>query len=280
MLLADLEKNPNDVDLNFKLAKKYDDRYERDKTTPYYEKVLELDPNDEKGYKTEATYEVAIFKARNEQDIEPLKAFIATYPDEEFLVNAYSTLASTYSRKKDQDNMIATYEEALQKFPDSVRLTYFYANEIFYGKIEDLYEKGLELNERIKTLDPEWEINAIYNLITYYANIGDKTKVIETFEKAIEENPDNAGLKNSYASRINSLEIESKYDLGIEMMENALAENPDSIRPNYTLGLLLHKKGELEKAVGALKIVAEKYPNVKAYTEALAMVEKELEERK
>ncbi len=275
-----MEKNPNDVDLNFKLAKKYDDRYEPDNIMPFYEKVLELDPNDEKGHKTEATYQVALFEARTNQNIEPLKAFIATDPEEEFLVTAYSTLASTYSRKKDLENTVATYEEALKKFPDNVRLTFFYANEIFYQKMEDLYERGLELNEKVKTLDPEWEINAIYNLITYFANIGDKEKIIETFENAIAANPENSGLKSSYASRINSLEIESKYDYGIELMENALAENPVSLRPNYTLGLLLHKKGELEKAAAALKIVAEKYPNVKVYAEALAKVEKELEESK
>ena len=262
------------------MAEKYQERYETDKTMPYYEKVLELDPNNEKGHKVEATYQVALFEARTNQNIEPLKAFIATEPEEEFLVNAYSTLASTYSRKKDPENTVATYEEALKKFPDNVRLTYFYANEIFYRKMENLYEKGLELNERIKTLDPEWEINAIYNLITYYVNIEDKEKVIETFENAIEQNPDSAGLKSSYASRINSMEIESKYDYGIELMENALAENPDSIRPNYTLGLLYHKKGELEKAIEAVKKVVDKYPKVKVYADALAKMEKELEELK
>jgi len=262
------------------MAKKYEERYETDKTMPYYEKVLELDPNDEKGHKVESTYQVALFEARTNQNIEPLKSFIASEPEEEFLVNAYSTLASTYSRKKDIENTVATYEEALKKFPENVRLTYFYASEIFYQKMEDLYEKGLELNEKIKTLDPEWEINAIYNLVTYYTNIEDKEKIIETFENAIAQNPDSSGLKNSYASSINSMEIESKYDYGIELMENALAANPDSLRPNYTLGLLLHKKGELEKAIAALKKVVDKFPTVKVYADALAKMEKELEDSK
>ena len=60
-----------------------------------------------------------------------------------------------HSRKKDTEKTVATYEEALKKFPENVRLTYFYASEIFYQKMENLYEKGLELNEKIKTLDPE-----------------------------------------------------------------------------------------------------------------------------
>jgi len=275
-----LEENPNDVEINFKLAEKYQDRYERDKTTPYYEKVLELDPNDEKGHKVESTYQVALFQAGTNQNVDPLIAFIATNPEENFLINAYSTLASTYSRKKDPENMVATYEEALKALPDNPRLMYSYSSAIFRGKIEDLYDKGLELNEKVKTLDPGMNISTIYNLVTYYVNIEDKEKVIETFENAIEQNPDSAGLKSSYASRINSMEIASKYDYGIKLMENALTADPDSIRPNYTLGLLLYKKGELEKAIEAIKKVVDKYPTVKVYADTLAKMEKELEETK
>jgi len=143
------------VDLNFKLAEKYQDRYERDKTIPYFEKVLELDPNNEKGHKVEATYQVALFHASSNQDVEPLKSFIASDPGQDYLVNAYSILASTYSRKKDTDNMVATYEEALNALPDNARIMYSYSSAIFRGKMEDLYDKGLEMNEKVKALDPE-----------------------------------------------------------------------------------------------------------------------------
>ena len=267
------------MDLNFKLAEKYQDRFESD-DIPHFEKVLELDPNDEKGYKVEATYQVALFQARTKQNVDPLKAFIATNPEEKYLVNAYATLASTYSRKKDPENTVATFEEALKALPDNARLMYSYASTIFRGKMEDLYEKGLELNEKVKTLDPDMEISTIYNLVTYYTNLEDKDKIIETFETAIEQNPDSAGLKSRYASTINSIEIESKYDKGIEIMENALVENPDGVYMNYTLGLLYHKKGELEKAIAAVKKVVDKYPTRKVYSDALAKMEKELEETK
>jgi len=268
------------VELNFKLAEKYQDRYEMDKTTPYFEKVLELDPNDEKGHKVEATYQVALFHARTKQNVDPLKAFIATNPEEKYLVNAYTTLASIYSRKRDTENTVATYEEALQKLPDNARLMYSYSSTIFRGKMEDLYKKGLKLNEKVKTLDPEMEVSTIYNLVTYYSNIEDKEKIIETFENGIKKFPDNAGMKSSYASSINSMKIVSKYDKGIEIMEKALAENPDRVYMNYTLGLLYHKKGELEKAITAVKKMVEKYPKRKVYANTLAKMEKELEESK
>ena len=275
-----MEENPNDVDVNFKLAEKYQDRYERDKTMPYFEKVLELDPNDDKGHKVEAIYQVALFQASTNQNVDPLKAFIATDPEEKYLSNAYSTLASTYSRKKDPENAVVTYEEALKALPDNTQLMYFYASAIFREKMEDLYEKGLELNEKVKTLDPDMEISTIYNLVTYYTNLEDRGKIIETFENAIEQNPDSTGLKSSYASSISSMKIASKYDKGIEIMENALAENPDAVYMNYTLGLLYQNKGELEKAIEAVKKVVDKYPTRKVYADTLAKMEKELEESK
>ncbi len=148
------------------------------------------------------------------------------------------------------------------------------------GKMEDLYDKGLELNEKSKTINPDFEVSAIYNLVTYYENIEDNDKIIETFENAIQKFPDNTGLKSSYASIINSLEIESKYDHGIEIMENSLAADPDAVYLNYTLGLLYHKKGELEKAIDAVKKVVDKYPTRKNYLDTLAKMEKELEESK
>ncbi len=76
------------------------------------------------------------------------------------------------------------------------------------------------------------------------------------------------------------MKIVSKYDKGIEIMENALAKNPDSVYMNYTLGLLFHKKGELKKAIEAVKKVVDKYPERKVYANALAKMEKELEKSK
>jgi tetratricopeptide (TPR) repeat protein len=146
--------------------------------------------------------------------------------------------------------------------------------------MEDLYKKGLKLNEKVKTLDPEMEVTTIYNLVTYYSNIEDKEKIIEVFENAIRKFPDSSGLKRSYASSINSMKIASKYDKGIEIMEKALAENPDRVYMNYTLGLLYKNKGELKKAIEAVKKVVDKYPKRKVYATTLAKLEKELEESK
>lgn len=277
-LQSELDANPDDVELNYKMAKKFQARYEQDKTAPYFNKVLELDPEDSKGYKTEATYEVAVFEAGSNQNVEPLKEFIASETSEEYLVRAYSRLASTFRREPEK--AVEIYEEALMKLPDNASLNNSYANTVFNSRMADLYDKALERNEKAKTLDPDLESSTVRNMIRYYTNTDNMDMVIETYEGAIQKWPESNSFKSSYASAIHSLEIESKYDYGIELMEKIIEANPDSITYYYSLSNLYHKKGELEKAVDAMKKVAEKYPTQKRYQDALQDLEKELAEKK
>ena len=131
-----------------------------------------------------------------------------------------------------------------------------------------------------KTLDPDLEMGTVYNLISYYRNTEKTEELIAAYEDAIQKWPESTGLKNSYASSINSMEIENKYDYGIKMLEKAIKENPDSVYISYTLGLLYHKKGELEKAIAEIEKVVERYPTRKVYSDALEKIKKELEEQK
>ena len=252
-LLADFAGKEDDVDANFAMAEKHLDRYETDKAVPYFEKVLELDPDDTKGHKVEATYRIALNAARANQDVEPLKAFIATNPDEKYLVNSYSTLASVYQRKKETDNMVAVWEEALRKFPENARVNYMFASAIFRGRVEDQYDRALELNQKAKTLDPEMELSTNYNLISYYTNTKNTDKLIETFEALVAKDPEAGGLMSYYAQTINSQKIESHYDRGIEMARKAVEINEKASGSWYTLAQLYEKKGEKDKAIEAVK---------------------------
>ncbi len=279
-ILAELDADPDNVGLNFKLAEKFMDRYETDKAIPSFAKVLELDPDNSSGHKTESTYQIALHEARVNRDLEPLKAFIASDPEEKYLESSYSTLASMYLRNKEPENAVATYEEALQKMPENARFMSSFASTIFSNEMEDLYEKGLELNEKAKTLDPDLETASIGNLARYYQNIGEMDKIVSLYEESIAKWPDNSSLRIRFASTINNLKLESQYERGIELLEKHLEENPDAVVYNYTLGLLYQKNGELEKAIQAMKIVAEMYPTRDIYANTLAQFEKELAERK
>lgn len=268
-LAAEFVGKEDDADANFAMAQKYLDRYEQANAVPYFQKVLELDPEDTKGHKVEATYRIALNEARANQNMEPLKAFIATDPDEEFLVPSYSTMASLYQRQKEFDSMIATYEEALGKFPDNARMMYSFAAAVFRTKLEDLYPKALELNRKAVELDPEMETSAGYNLITYYVNTKNNDKLVETFEGLIAKNPESGGLMSYYASMIDSQGIASHYARGIEMAEKAVEINPDSANSWFSLSNLYAKTDRKAKAIEAMKKALEIRPDYKPYQEAL-----------
>jgi len=272
-LLADFAGKEDDVDANFAMAEKYLDRHETATSVPYFEKVLELDPDDTKGHKVEASYQVALNQARANQDVGPLKAFIATNPDEKYLVNSYSTLASVYQRKKETDNMVAVWEEALQKFPENARVNYMFASAIFRGRVEGQYDRALELNAKVKTLDPEMEMASNYNLISYYTNTKNTDMLIETFEALIAKDPEAGGLMSYYAQTINSQKIESHYDRGIEMAQKAVEINEKAASSWYTLAQLYEKKGEKDKAIEAVKKALERREDYKPYQTFLEKLE-------
>lgn len=278
VVLSQLEENPEDVEVVYKLAEKYLTRYELDKAQPYYEKVLELDPEDQKRYKVEATYQIALYQARNKKNVEPLKTFIATGPEEKYLIPSYTTLAFHYQRERDNDKIIATYEEAIEKLPGNARLMFYYASAIFSGKIESHYEKGFELNEKAKTLDPELEQGTYYNMIQYYRNIGDTEKLIATFEEALKKWPEDSGMEMYYASTTLASKIESQYDRGIELAEKYLKENPKRAYGWNTLGQLYNARGDSEKAINAAKKAVELNPKNKIYQKNLEKYEKEIQE--
>jgi len=278
-VLDEHEQNPEDVDITYKLAKKYLIRYEVPKAAPLFEKVLELDPDNTKGYREEASYRVAIQTARAQRDPLPLETFIASNPqNQDYLRTAYMTAASTYGRNEDLAKARELYEAAMEALPDDARITLSYAGAIFNYKMEDLYEKGLELNEKAKELNPDYEMSTVLNLVTYYGNTGQKDKVIELLEETIKTNEN---MKSLYASTIINQEIEEKYDYAIEMMleEVSKEENAKAAYMWFNLGRLYEKKGDLENAQIHMRKAAELSPGSTYYKNEADRIEKEIKER-
>lgn len=278
-VLAEHERNPEDVDINYKLAKKYLRRFETDKAIPFFEKVLDLDPENTKGYKEEASYRVALQMARTQRDPMALEIFIASNPkNQDYLRTSYTTAASTYARNEDIDKAQSLYEAAMVALPDDARIILSYAGAIFNYKMEDLYEKGLELNEKAKALNPDYELSTVLNLVTYYGNTDQKDKVVDLLEETIKSHEN---MKNYYASTIARLEIAEKYDFAIDMMkkEAGKEENATSAYIWSTLGRLYEKKGDLENALTHMRKAAELSSGAAYYTSEVERIEKEIQKK-
>jgi tetratricopeptide (TPR) repeat protein len=277
-VLAEVEKNPDDIEANWKMAQKYGDRNEQNKAQSYYQKVVDLDPENSLGHSEEASYQIAYYEARYNRNAEPIKAFIASDPDEKYLFQSYMVLTSVYQRKDDTENVIAAYEEALKRMPDNARMMVDYANAIFTMQIESHYEKGLELNQKSVALDPEQELYSVFNLIAYYTNLKDTEKLVKTFEDAIQKWPENDTIKIIYAQNIVHSNIETQYDRAKDILNKLLEKNPEAPYQWYYMGLVLEREGEVEKAIEAVKKALEFRPDVKTYQNKLEELQKKLQE--
>jgi tetratricopeptide (TPR) repeat protein len=271
-LVAQVEENPDDAEANFKLGKKYTSRWDDEKAYAYYAKAVELDPEDSKGYKTEATLRMALYKAelRQNPDPEPLKQFIAANTNEEFMYQSYAGLARFYQMQKQNDKVLATWEEALAKLPDKPNVMNEYAITVFNLREESKYEKALELAQKaLKSGDEDALFIGYYNVITYHRLKEDNDSALALYEEAILELPKEAFFKYGYANVVMRDKITDKYDRAIELAKEAIAMNKDAAVYWDTLGGLYFAKGDREEAIKAVEKALEIRPENKAYQSKL-----------
>lgn len=280
-LLAKLEKDPDDVETNFKAGKRYVDRFEWENVQPYFLKVLEKDPGDERGFKPEATFNLAVYETRINGNTEPLRQFIAGSTDPDLLYRSYGILASQFIQKERFEEALALYEEALGRMPDNADLMADYAMFVFTSKIEDKYQLGYERAKKAMTLKPEDEevlFNSLYSLIAYYRNTENQEEYFATYKEALEKMPEDTFFMYGYAEAILRTESKDKYDEGIAIVKKALELEPEAPHLWHSLGKLYFEKGDLDRAIEAAQKAVEIVPQSKQYQETLDKFVKAKEE--
>jgi tetratricopeptide (TPR) repeat protein len=270
--IAAAKENPEDIKANFDLAKKYASRWEDDKAYPYYAKTLELDPDDTKGFRLEATFNVAINKIRSRENPnpEPLKQFIAENTNDEYMLNSYSSLARYYQTHEQKDKVMPLWEELLAKRPDNPDVMNEYAYNVFNLKDETRYEKAKAQAEKSLTVAEEDDLfMSYYNLIRYHRLKEENEKALAMYELAATKVPKEPFFKYGYGATALLIKKTSAYDQGIEMVKKAIEMNDGS--PLYwdTLAGLYLEKGELEEAIKAQEKALELMPDNKAFLEKL-----------
>ncbi len=230
-------KDPTNVEVVFKLAQKYEDKYVQDKALELYKEVLALDPEGKKGateyegeqvtYTEYAEYSIgtlAIFS--REMDPEPLKAFIKKYPESKLMKSAYQRLSSYYQSRAPKNEAITFFEEYTSKYPDDPNVLSAYVRRIIRDK--DNLDKGIELGEKIREMmkyNPS--PRHMNNLAELYMLKGDKEKAADLYGKRFME-----GQVSSLAySLADYAEFWVKNEMNTEnaqeMMELALEILPD-----------------------------------------------------
>lgn len=107
-----LEDTPEDPVANYLMADKMTSNGIEGDVTVYLEKVITVDPSNEKGYTDDAKFMLAYIK----EDPVTIQSLITEYPNSEKVKDAYINLANYYYDKNDVVQTEKIYSDAFEKF--------------------------------------------------------------------------------------------------------------------------------------------------------------------
>jgi hypothetical protein len=200
-IAAALAKNPKDVATVFKMARKYADRFDTEKSGAKYKEVIALDPEGKGGTYTQEYSEITApytefaeyFLATDSNnlfgpkpDVSPIKAFLAKYPQSKLAKSAYQQMGYYYGNAAPKEEAAVFFAEYAAKYPNDPTALSAWLSRIVQDK--GPYDKGQELAGQLKELtayNPEPGINQ--SIAQLYWDSGDKAKAEKTFGKEFME---------------------------------------------------------------------------------------------
>lgn len=196
--LKKLENEPDNFDYNYAVLNKYENRSDFPVMQKYARIILQLDPENVKGKKTEILYNLAYCEYKISSEITSLTNFIRKCQDERWIEQAYNNLIRYYSKNQDRPNVLATYEAALDKLQQSAGLMNGYAWYIFENKVTDKYDRGVQFARQAVELEPEadhiWD-----TLGQLLFSAGQVDEAIQAMQKAAELNPKEKSYQENIA---------------------------------------------------------------------------------
>jgi len=273
-LLSQIKENPDEVDLNFRLAMKHVDRWEGEKSVPCFQKVIELDPENESGHTVKSKFGLMVMDVRANGNIEPLEKFMAKNTDPEMNDIGYDTIIRHYRIKNNKEKMLAYYETALQKMPDQPKWMVRYGWFVIDNKMEQKYQQALELAQKITQLESRDAIQGYYMLGDYYEHIKDFDGYNKNYKLALTKFPDDASMMNRYAWGIYVNKLKDNFSQGVELAEKAVKLDPEAANIWDTLAWLYFESGKKEKSLKAMRKAVELRPDSEGYKQNLEKMEK------
>jgi len=238
-LNTEREKDPKDVAITFKLARKWAERYDVTNALPLYKEVVRLDPQGKAGTFTNEYTKVAVPYTEYAEfaiaasslsgakvDVAPIRGFLAKYPNTKLLKDAYSRMAYYYGYQAPKEEAAKFFEEYAGKFPEDANVLSSWLARIVRDK--GPLDKGADLAEKIQTLARGTPTSTYQSIADFYMLKGDKDKAGDAYGKDFMENRV-TGLAYdliSYASFW--LGKDENKDSALAMAETALKLQPDN----------------------------------------------------
>lgn len=252
-------EDAENVETVFKLARKYDRRYDQDKATELYEKVLALDPDGKKGttdfedeevtFTEYAEFSIGVMMAfAREMDPKPLGSFIVKYPESPLKESAYQRLTYYYGVRAPKEEAKEFFEKYVSEYPDDPNVLSSYISRIIRDK--DDIDRGLELAEKVEEImkfnpSPRYQ----QEMAELYMLKGEKEKAEEAYSERFMEGQVSRLTSSlmSYASFW--IDNEAHQEKAVEMMELALKMDPERWYNFRTAAQNYMKLGKKDRAL-------------------------------
>jgi tetratricopeptide (TPR) repeat protein len=234
-------KNPKNVATVFKIARKWNERYDDAKAAEKYKEVIALDPKGTAGtyaqeytkitvsYTEFAEFSIATMSLLGSQkpDMTPVRAFIAKYPNSKLVKQAYDRMGYYFGYQASKEETAKFFAEYAGKYPNDPMVLFSWLSRI--NRDKEPIDKGIELAAKIEELtdfNPDPGINQL--LAQIYTLKGDKAKAEELYGKTF--------IENQVTSLAFSLVAYANYWLGqdtnkesaLAMAETALKLEPEN----------------------------------------------------
>jgi len=234
--------------LYFSTAESEFDSGQYEDAIEYYDKVIEINPSNEKAYLGKGLALHALRKY--EKALESFDKAIEINSD---MAKAYNSKGITLADLERYDESLENLKKAMELEPSNSA----YQNDVAFG-LNNLgeFEEAIKYAEKALELNPRNDV-AYSNKGFALVALGRTDEAIKCYDKAIELNPTNT---YAYHNKAQTLYDIGKIEETIDILDKLLDIDPDDLDAMTAKGDCLNHLGEFEKAIPFFNTVSKQDP--------------------
>ncbi len=239
-----LAQQPNTLRIQIKLALNYLEQGNKDQAITELEKIVEREPS---RYQVLTLIAELYEEAKNDdRALANYRLSLSVQPRQ---LDVYLRMTVLELKNKHYTEAIHLLDTALERFPDSSQLYYFYG--LTYSETKE-YPKAIESFEKTERLAQDSLPQILDGFFYFYygaalERAGQFDQAVEKFKKAIEINPDHPDACNYLGFML--ADRNTRLDEAVNLIEKALSYEPENAAFLDSMGWAYFRKGNFEKAL-------------------------------
>ncbi len=203
--LSKFDSGQSNSDLIAGIATKYEQRGDIENAKKFYSKIIKEYPDSQSDNYKKATYFIASNAFKTGVDM-ALQAYILSFPDSPFIIDAYFTMINHYSEKNMQNRELEIYSKMIKQFPEDAKVlnSYSWRMTELEVNLEDALEKVRQAIF-LTNKEPHIQANILDTEAEVLWKLGRFNEAIKVIERAIAIDSKNQYFKDQKRKFLNSI---------------------------------------------------------------------------